>query len=106
MGKREHTSGERISKVALKVERELEVINELGLHLRAAVEIAKLASKFGAEIFFIKNKSKANAKSVLSVASLAALKGATLKLVAEGKDAQEAAEAMAKLFKARFGEER
>lgn len=106
MGKREHTSSGRVSKAKVRFEREVEVTNELGLHLRAAVEVAKLADKFSSDIYIVKNKSQANAKSVLSVASLAAQRGTKLKIVADGTDAKEAIEAISKLFKERFGEGR
>ena len=84
----------------------MEVINELGMHLRAAAEIAKVASRFQSSIHLLKGEERANAKSVLNTAALAAPKGTRLVLVAEGVDALEAVEALDRLFKDRFGEER
>ena len=106
MGKGEHPQGERVSEGIRKVEREVEVVNELGMHLRAAAEIVKVANRFASEIHLIKNDEMANAKSVLNTASLAAPKGTKLVVVAEGPDAEEAVDALAKLFADRFGEER
>jgi len=106
MGKGKHTPSERISEAVERVEREVEVINELGMHLRAASEIVKVANKFQSLIHLIKDDEAANAKSVLNTAALAAPKGTRLKLVAEGPDAGEAVEAIDRLFKDRFGEER
>jgi len=106
MGKRKYTSGKRVSKAVAKFERKVEVANELGLHLRAAVEIAKVADKFLSDVYIVRNKSRANAKSVLSVASLGALKQTKLKIVAQGRDAKEAVEAISRLFKEQFGEGR
>ena len=87
------------------VEKEVEVVNKLGLHARPAMMLVKTASQFQSEIKIIKDNMNVNAKSIMGVLVLAAEKGRKLKIVAEGPDEEEAVEALAKLFADGFGEE-
>ncbi|MCD6531670.1 HPr family phosphocarrier protein [bacterium] len=87
------------------VEKEVEVVNKLGLHARPAMMLVKTASQFQSEIKIIKDNVNVNAKSIMGVLVLAAEKGSKLKIVAEGPDEEEAVEALAKLFAEGFGEE-
>jgi len=87
------------------VEKEVEVVNKLGLHARPAMMLVKTASQFQSEIKIIKDNMNVNAKSIMGVLVLAAEKGSKLKIVAEGPDEKEAVEALAKLFAEGFGEE-
>lgn len=87
------------------VERELEIINRLGLHARAAAKFVKLASAFGSEITLIRGERQVNGKSIMGVMMLAAARGTRLRLRAEGPDEVEAVEALARLVADRFGEE-
>ncbi len=87
------------------VEKEVEVVNKLGLHARPAMMLVKTASQFQSEIKIIKDNMNVNAKSIMGVLVLAAEKGSKLKIVAEGPDEEEAVEALAKLFAEGFGEE-
>ena len=87
------------------VEKEVEVINKLGLHARPAMMLVKTASQFQSDIKIIKDNMTVNAKSIMGVLVLAAEKGSKLKIVAEGPDENEAVEALAKLFADGFGEE-
>ena len=87
------------------VEKEVEVVNKLGLHARPAMMLVKTASQFQIEIKIIKDNVNVNAKSIMGVLVLAAEKGSKLKIVAEGPDEEEAVEALAKLFAEGFGEE-
>ena len=87
------------------MEKEVEVVNKLGLHARPAMMLVKTASQFQSEIKIIKDNVNVNAKSIMGVLVLAAEKGSKLKIVAEGPDEEEAVEALAKLFAEGFGEE-
>jgi phosphocarrier protein len=87
------------------VERKIQVTNKLGLHARPAAMLVQKASKFKSEIRLKKEDVEANAKSILSVMMLAAEVGSYVIIKAQGEDEQEAAEAMAKLFEDKFGEE-
>ena len=76
--------------------------NDLGLHLRAAGALVQLASRFQAEIRLRRGSTEANAKSIMSVLSLAAGKGVELVLSAEGDDAAAAVAALAGLVEGGF----
>jgi phosphocarrier protein len=87
------------------IERELTVRNRAGLHTRPASMIVRTASKFDSEIFLRRDNYEINGKSVIGVMTLAAEQGASLTLVVEGEDEEEAADAIAELFRDGFGEE-
>ncbi len=87
------------------VERKIEVINKLGLHARPAAMLVQTASKFKCEIRLRKEDTEANAKSILGVMMLAAEVGSSVTVWAQGEDEQQAAEAIARLFQDKFGEE-
>ena len=85
-------------------ELDLVVPNKLGLHARAAAKLTKLAGQYSSDIFISKDARRVNAKSIMGVMMLAAGKGTTVQLQAEGGDAQEALDAIKDLFDDRFGE--
>jgi len=87
------------------VERKVEVINKLGLHVRPAAMLVQKASKFKSEIRLQKDDLEVNAKSILSVMALAAQMGSFVIIKAEGEDEALAVEELAKLFEEKFGEE-
>jgi phosphocarrier protein len=87
------------------VEREVTVRNRAGLHTRPASMLVRTASQFESEIFLRRDNYEINGKSVIGVMTLAAEQGATLDLIVEGEDEDEAAEAIAELFEDGFGEE-
>jgi phosphocarrier protein len=72
------------------VERDVCVLNEKGIHLYVASLIANAANRFDCEITFVKNELRVNGKSVMSLTLLAAARGTTLRIVAEGPDAEVA----------------
>lgn len=72
------------------VEQSVEVQLPEGLHTRPAAELVKLASSFRSEIWIRKNTLTANAKSIMSLLSLAIEPGATVTIQAQGPDAEEA----------------
>ena len=83
---------------------EAEIINRLGLHARAAAKLTHIASGFQSEIWLSRSGRRVNAKSIMGVMMLAAGKGATVKIEAEGADAEAALAALTKLIAERFGE--
>jgi phosphocarrier protein HPr len=87
------------------VERKIEVVNKLGLHARPAAMLVQTAHKFKSEIRLRKEDTEANAKSILGVMMLAAEVGSFVTVWAQGEDEEQAAEAIAKLFEHKFGEE-
>jgi phosphocarrier protein len=80
------------------------IINRLGLHARAAAKLTHVASGFQCEIWLSRSGRRVNAKSIMGVMMLAAGKGSTVKIEAEGVDADAALTALSKLIADRFGE--
>ena len=82
------------------------IINRLGLHARAAAQLVRLASAFQSKIKLIRtdNSVIADAKSILSVLTLAASKGIELEIEIEGEDEQTAFESIQDIFRNGFGE--
>lgn len=82
------------------------VVNQLGLHARAAAHLVRLAGRYRSRLTLRRDDSGAfaNAKSILSVLALAAPIGTTLRLEADGEDELEAFEAVSALFAEGFGE--
>lgn len=83
------------------------VTNELGLHARSAAKLVKLAGKFASEVTLHREDTnvKADARSMLDILYLAAAKGVSLKVTADGEDEDMAVDAITKFFADRFGEE-
>ena len=85
-------------------EREVKIINKLGIHARPAAEIVKTAGKFQSNITIIRDDLEVNAKSIMGVMMLAAECGATVVVRALGDDAEEAIDALAAVIANKFGE--
>ncbi len=85
---------------------EIEVVNQLGLHARAAAQLVGVAGEFESTIMLFKSDGcvSANAKSILSVLTLAASIGSVLTLEVEGADEVDAYKAIGQLFADGFGE--
>ncbi|HSG87711.1 MAG TPA: HPr family phosphocarrier protein [Pseudomonadales bacterium] len=87
------------------VERELEIINKLGLHARAAAQFVKVAGAFGSEVRVAREGRDADGKSIMAVMMLAASCGTRIRVTTEGDDEEAAMEAISALVADRFGEE-
>lgn len=81
------------------------ISNKLGLHARAAAKLTQLASRYESDIFISRAGQRVNAKSIMGVMMLAAGKGVTVVLDADGSDAAAALEAIQNLFDDKFGED-
>ncbi|MGH8727795.1 MAG: HPr family phosphocarrier protein [Burkholderiales bacterium] len=86
------------------VANEVEIINKLGLHARAAAKLTALATEYKSEIWMSRGDKKVNAKSIMGVMMLAAAKGSSVRIEADGLDEREALRALASLIANRFGE--
>jgi phosphocarrier protein HPr len=86
-------------------QRDVEVVNKLGLHARPSARLTQLASSFKSNVFMSRNGRRVNAKSIMGVMMLAAAKGSTITLETEGEDEVEAIDALANLISRGFGEE-
>lgn len=84
--------------------RKIKIINQLGLHARAAMKLVNTASRYQSEILIHYNTRKINAKSIMNVMVLAAGQGTTIELIITGDDEKEALQAIEKLINDRFGE--
>jgi phosphocarrier protein HPr len=84
--------------------KEAEIINKLGLHARASAKLTQVASSFQSNVWLSRNARRVNAKSIMGVMMLAAGKGATVLVEAEGADADAALAAILKLISDKFGE--
>jgi len=84
--------------------REVMVTNPLGLHARAAARFVQTAARFTAHIRVSRDGRSVDGKSLMGVLLLAASQGTTLRIDAEGADAQAALDALASLVAAGFGE--
>ncbi|MBZ4396174.1 HPr family phosphocarrier protein [Myxococcus sp. MISCRS1] len=81
-----------------------EIINELGLHARAAAQMVKVANRFKSDVLIEAQGQRANAKSIMGVLMLAAAQGVQVKLTCKGDDADACLQELAKLIADRFGE--
>jgi phosphocarrier protein HPr len=86
------------------VEKDILIVNKLGLHARAAAKLVSLASTFKADIDLTRDGRTVNGKSIMGVMMLAASKGTLLKVKASGSDENEAMRQIEELFGNRFGE--
>jgi len=84
--------------------RDVEIVNKLGLHARAAAKLVNLASSFDSTVELEKDGKRVNGKSIMSVMMLAASQGSTLKLHVHGNDEQQAMAQVVALIGDRFGE--
>lgn len=86
------------------IRKQVEITNELGLHVRPALKFVKLAGRFQSEIRVCYNGKRVNGKGILDLTLLAAECGTRLELEARGPDAGEAIEALVGLIESQFGE--
>jgi phosphocarrier protein len=85
-------------------EREVRILNKLGIHARPAAEIVKTAGKFKSAITIVRDDLEVNAKSIMGVMMLAAEHGAMIILRAIGDDAEAALDALSAVITNKFGE--
>src|SRR5215472_12178523 len=82
------------------------IINQLGLHARAATKLVQLASKYPCDVQIARDDQSANGKSVMGVLLLCGSKGTVLEVRATGDQARECVQAIGELIASRFGEAR
>ena len=86
-------------------EKNVKIVNKLGLHARPASLIVQTAMAFSSNIYIIKDEIKVDAKSIMGILMLAAACGTELILRTEGPDEEQALEKMIEVFNNGFGEE-
>jgi phosphocarrier protein HPr len=86
------------------IRRELDIVNRLGLHARAAAKFVTCATGFESHIQVERAGRRVNGKSIMGVMMLAAACGSRITIELEGADAEQAANALETLVAERFGE--
>jgi phosphocarrier protein HPr len=86
------------------IQRDLEIKNKLGLHARAAAKLVHTSSRFKADIKIRKGEEEVDGKSILGILLLAAGRGSTILVKADGPDERDALDAVEKLIDAKFDE--
>lgn len=84
--------------------REVMIVNERGLHARAAAKFVKLADSFDAAVTVTKDGTEVCGTSIMGLMMLAAAEGCVITISAEGRDARPALDALAALVAAKFDE--
>jgi phosphocarrier protein len=87
------------------IRREVEIVNKLGLHARAAAKFVTCASAYASHIQVERQGQRVNGKSIMGVMMLAAAQGSSITLIVEGEDEEAACTALERLIANRFGEE-
>jgi phosphocarrier protein HPr len=85
-------------------QREVEIVNELGLNAPASAKLTQLAAKYQCDVSLARSGRKVNAKSLMGVMMLAAGKGSRVLLETDGPDELEALDAIVALIGSYFGE--
>ncbi|HEY3131296.1 MAG TPA: HPr family phosphocarrier protein [Acidobacteriota bacterium] len=88
------------------IQRQVVILNRLGLHARAAAKLAKIASSFQCEVKLARagRNEFINGKSILGILMMAAGPGTSLCVTADGSDESAAMAALEELIQNRFGE--
>ncbi len=86
------------------VKSSIKIVNRLGLHARASAKLTQTASSFASQVWISKAGRRVNAKSIMGVMMLAAGKGASITIDADGVDADSALAALQKLIADKFDE--
>ena len=89
---------------AQRIEKEIAIVNRLGLHARPAAMFVRIASRHRSEVWVSKEGEEVNGKSIMGLMMLAAGPGSTLTVHAHGHDASQALAELESLFKAKFEE--
>ena len=95
----------RSSGPAQKIEKEITIINRLGLHARPAAMFVRIASRFRSEVWVAKEGEQINGKSIMGLMMLAAGQGSKLTIKCEGPDADKVMEELEELIQQKFNEE-
>jgi phosphocarrier protein HPr len=86
------------------IQREIEIKNKLGLHARAAAKLVHAAARFKSDIKIRKGQEEVDGKSILGILLLAAGRGSTILVKADGPDERDALDAIENLVNAKFDE--
>jgi phosphocarrier protein HPr len=88
-----------------KIEKDISIVNRLGLHARPAAMFVRIATRYRCEVWVSKEGEEVNGKSIMGLMMLAAGQGSKLHIRCDGSDADKAMEELEELIKARFNED-
>ena len=81
------------------------VVNQLGMHARAAAKFVHLATRYQAHVKVARDRREMDGKSIMGILLLAAARGSTITISAEGADEHDAVAALVALVQSGFGED-
>ena len=81
------------------------VVNQLGMHARAAAKFVHLATRFQSQVRVVRDGRQMDGKSIMGILLLAAARGSTITISAEGSDERDAVDALVALVRSGFGED-
>ena len=81
------------------------VVNQLGMHARAAAKFVHLATRYQARVRVARDAREMDGKSIMGILLLAAARGSTITISADGSDEDDAVRALVALVEAGFGED-
>jgi len=87
------------------ISRSVTVVNRLGMHARAAAKFVHLAARYQARVRVARDAREMDGKSIMGILLLAAARGSTLKISADGTDEHDALDALVALVQSGFGED-
>jgi phosphocarrier protein HPr len=85
--------------------RSVTVVNQLGMHARAAAKFVHLATRYQARVRVARDAREMDGKSIMGILLLAAARGSTITISADGEDANDAVSALVALVQSGFGED-
>ena len=88
-----------------KAEKEVTIVNRLGMHARPAAMFVRIASRYRSEVWVEKEGERINGKSIMGLMMLAAGQGSKLRISCEGSDAEELLRELEQLIANRFSED-
>ena len=81
------------------------VVNQLGMHARAAAKFVHVATRFEARVRVARDRREMDGKSIMGILLLSAARGSTITISADGTDEGDAVEALVALVQSGFGED-
>ena len=87
------------------IAKDLQVLNKLGLHARAAAKLVFTANEFVSDITLVKDDKQADARSIMKILMLSASRDSIINITVEGNDEIQAMNSIEKLFQNKFDED-
>ena len=81
------------------------VVNQLGMHARAAAKFVHLATRYESRVKVARDAREIDGKSIMGILLLAAARGSTITISADGRDERGAVDALVALVESGFGED-